>query len=144
MELYIGGCYQGKLSYVLSRKNPGEGIVADGASCSFQECGRAAVLNHLHLLVRRLLKGEFAQELALSDESGLTEVFQELLRKNPGLLIICDEIGSGIVPLAKEERDYREQTGRLLCFLAAQASHVERIVCGLGQVLKDDRTQVET
>lgn len=56
--------------------------------------------------------------------------------KHPDTVIICDEVGSGIVPLDSFEREYRERLGRLLCEIAAKAERVERIVCGIGQRIK--------
>ena len=58
------------------------------------------------------------------------------LEKHPDTVIICDEVGSGIVPLDSFEREYRERLGRLLCEIAAKAERVERIVCGIGQRIK--------
>lgn len=52
------------------------------------------------------------------------------------MIVICDELGNGIVPIKKQERIWREQTGRLMIELAKQAERVERILCGLGQRLK--------
>ena len=55
---------------------------------------------------------------------------------NPEIIIICDEVGSGIVPLEKEDRIYREAVGRVLCSAVKKAVHVERVTCGIGQCLK--------
>ena len=71
---------------------------------------------------------------------------QELTRKNPALqakeipdcIVICDEIGCGVVPMGREERDWRERTGRLCCELARRAERVERIFCGLSMTLKGE------
>ena len=54
----------------------------------------------------------------------------------PDCILICDEIGNGIVPMEAEERTYRECTGRILEGLAAQADEVVRVVCGIGQKIK--------
>ena len=58
------------------------------------------------------------------------------LEKHPDTVIICDEVGNGIVPLDSFEREYRERLGWLLCEIAAKAERVERIVCGIGQRIK--------
>ena len=62
--------------------------------------------------------------------------YDKYLEKHPDTVIICDEVGSGIVPLDSFEREYRERLGRLLCEIAAKAERVERIVCGIGQRIK--------
>lgn len=60
-------------------------------------------------------------------------LFDALREKD--VVIVC-EVGSGIVPMERSEREAREQTGRLVNRLAAEADHVIRMVCGLPQVLK--------
>ncbi|MFI3169502.1 MAG: bifunctional adenosylcobinamide kinase/adenosylcobinamide-phosphate guanylyltransferase [Faecalibacterium sp.] len=51
-------------------------------------------------------------------------------------VIICDEIGCGIVPLAKEERIWREVTGRTACRLAQEATAVYKLEAGIPIRLK--------
>ena len=50
--------------------------------------------------------------------------------------MISDEIGNGIVPMDAFEREYREQTGRILIELAKEAEEVIRVICGIGQKIK--------
>lgn len=124
MEVYFGGAYQGKLDYVCSKKNMSN--VADGADCNLYDAGKAEILNHLHLLIKRYLK----------EGKPVDTLIDRLYNINPEIIIICDEVGSGIVPLEKEDRIYRETVGRVLCMAVKKAEHVERISCGLGQCLK--------
>ena len=51
-------------------------------------------------------------------------------------VIVCNEVGSGIIPMLASERMYREQTGRLCTMLASHADHVIRLVCGIAVNLK--------
>lgn len=51
-------------------------------------------------------------------------------------MILCDEIGCGVVPLDPTEREWREVTGRICCKLAEKAERVDRIFCGLNMRLK--------
>ena len=60
--------------------------------------------------------------------------------EHPEIILICDEVGSGVVPADPEQRLRREQVGRLCCRLAARAERVERIFCGLSMVLKGEGT----
>jgi len=59
-----------------------------------------------------------------------------LLRENPDLVIVTDELGCGIVPMEKRDRLWREMTGRICTCLAAKADEVTRVVCGIGTRLK--------
>lgn len=110
MELYIGGYKNGKLNYVLKLKQK----------------SKDKIVNDFHLWVRDLLR----------DGEDARKVVMEYLEQHPDCVIICDEIGNGIVPMDAFERQYREELGRILTELAARAEHVERVICGLGQVLK--------
>lgn len=116
MELYVGGYKQGKLKYVRRKY---EGRVAES---DIDE----RIFNDFHLWVR---------ELMMQDEN-VEEKILEYLELHPDCIIICDEIGNGIVPIDPFERRYREQVGRILAELAQRADHVERVICGLGICIK--------
>lgn len=102
--------------------------IADGAYCSIEDIKNACILNHFHLLIKRLLK----------DGKCTDTLIDTIYAGNPSIIIICDEIGSGIVPLEKEDRIYRETVGRMLCRAVKKADRVERIACGIGQCLKGE------
>lgn len=51
-------------------------------------------------------------------------------------VVIATEIGGGIVPIDPQERQAREQAGRLACMLAARAQKVVRVFCGIPMVIK--------
>lgn len=130
MRLYIGGCFQGKTDYVQNlwkQEYPQKDIqMMEGAEIHLPLSGNIDILNHYHLLVKRLLEqGE--------DVCGAAE---KLLKDYPDLWVICDEVGMGIVPTNAMERRYREAVGRCLCVLAKEAQQVERIVCGRGMRIK--------
>ena len=140
MELYIGGFAQGKLEYVKRRYNENqktEKLFVKVIYCADPhykkmlletECD-VLILNHLHLWVRDLL------DEGMEEEKIQTTILS-WIKSNPDAIVICDELGNGIVPIKKQERIWREQTGRLMIELAKQAERVERILCGLGQRLK--------
>lgn len=92
-------------------------------------------------------KREFARRL--SPETEMIDNLQDIVRQaldtgKPvpqaseflGKTVICTELGCGIVPMDAEEREWREQTGRLCCDLAAQADRVYRVSCGIAQCIK--------
>lgn len=127
MELYIGGCAQGKLSYVLGQSGCGRKDVFDGAGkqVDFTKADKK-IFNHFHEWFRRKMEqGENPEE-----------IMEGILAQNPLLIIISNETGNGIVPLNRMERAYRERLGRYLCRLAGEAKRVERIMCGIGQRIK--------
>ena len=155
MKLVIGGYAQGKLHYVLQnmrlqgeqRNEPGqkkqlETVILDGTLDFSKKTaekqmaekqptghslgGSQVIVNHLHRYIREQLQQGKDPEAAI-----LT-----FLREYPDCIMICDEIGNGIVPIEAEERIYRERTGRILEQLAAQADEVVRVVCGIGLKIK--------
>lgn len=146
MEVYFGGAFQGKLEYVLEKK--GCLKVADGAGCSLKDIKEAQVLNHLHLYIKRLTYKEGAAYNTTVDDTITTdttaktmpaaEIINDIYEVNPDIILICDEVGGGIVPLKKEDRIYRETVGRALCCAVKKSDRVERVMCGIGQCLKCD------
>ena len=116
MKLVIGGRAQGKTEYALHTFGFGrEEISSDPA--------RGRVLVHLERLVR-----------ALGAEETL-RLLEPRLGKSD-FVICCDEVGLGIVPAEREEREYRDAVGLVLCRLAVRAERVVRVFAGIGQVLR--------
>ena len=131
MILIIGGFAQGKLHYVKQRyvhcEDGREVTVLDGTLALPAGTGAGQmIVNHLHRYIREQLRQG-------TDPEAMIENFG---KEHPDCILICDEIGNGIVPMEAEERTYRECTGRILEGLAAQADEVVRVVCGIGQKIK--------
>lgn len=132
MQLYIGGFAQGKLSYVEGKLEGKQIELIDGAKLmpgvawQMPEREGQPVFYHFHLWIRSLLEHGLDAE---------TET-RKLVEQCPDIWIISDEVGNGIVPMEPFEREYRERLGRILIQIAADAGHVERVICGMGQVLK--------
>ncbi|MBR6477843.1 MAG: bifunctional adenosylcobinamide kinase/adenosylcobinamide-phosphate guanylyltransferase [Lachnospiraceae bacterium] len=125
MELLIGGMAQGKLEYALM-KYPNAVVISDLKECL--EEGNY-ILKDLHLITKKLLaEGKAPDEL--------WSLLRGMISGCPSLVIISDEVGNGIVPMEKEERRWREETGRLLCKIAKEAESVTRICCGIPVKIK--------
>ncbi|MCC8126527.1 MAG: bifunctional adenosylcobinamide kinase/adenosylcobinamide-phosphate guanylyltransferase [Clostridiales bacterium] len=72
----------------------------------------------------------------LLEEGRDPETFtSELIAADPEL-VVMDEVGSGIVPISRDEREYREAVGRAGQLLAAHAEQVYRVICGIGMRIK--------
>ena len=140
MQLLIGGRAQGKIDIAMNRYPLAE--VLDEKELyhvikiymhkeqpeSKQESG-AVIWNHLHLAMKMLLEnGEEPEKI--------WEGISSYIDLHPDSVIVCDEIGNGIVPIEREERRWREETGRLLCKIAKRAECVERVLCGLPERIK--------
>lgn len=124
MILVIGGANQGKKEYVKEKFQAERWC--SGADCSRRELYLAEAAEHFELFLRRELKAGRDAEAAA----------QELLRRNPNVILVSDEIGCGLVPVDAFEREYRECVGRVMTGLAKEAAAVHRVVCGIGTVLR--------
>jgi len=139
MKLIIGGLSQGKLHYVLQKEGNEQCIIFDGVlpeekeiQEAWKEVGseeKTLVINHFHHVVKRELAGKRPPEEVEAD-------VMDFVEQHPEVILICDEIGNGIVPVDAFERTYREQTGRILIRLAQKADEVVRVLCGIGQRIK--------
>lgn len=109
MELVIGGYAQGKRKYVR------ETMV--GSSEEYRK--RVVIFD-----CTKACDTEYVKKL------------YQHIEEAPDTILISDEIGNGIVPMDPHEREYREQSGRVLIELADQADEVVRVVCGIGQKIK--------
>ena len=119
MTLIIGGRGQGKLSYVMEHWSLKETDIAP-------MLGGQRVVCHLE---------EIVKELHTAGQEPVS-VILEHARTHPDTIYICDEVGCGVVPIERWEREWREDVGRCCVALAAQAECVERVFCGLPMGLK--------
>lgn len=124
MILVTGGCFQGKTDYACRTFGVEREEAVDGMSCPLEDIYTAKLLYHFHEYIRRLMQE--GQELDV----------QRLKAENPSLILVTNELGYGVVPIDKFDRDYREKTGRICCEIAKEALEVHRVVCGIGTVIK--------
>ncbi len=137
MRLVIGGSWQGKREYVKRKYGLGDAEICQATPQDFPEealrGGRIRCISGLHHCIRRLMAEE---QKAEDTAAAVLERLRAWIVNCPELILVCDEVGGGIVPAERKERDYRECVGRVLCGLAGEAESVERVCCGLGQTIK--------
>jgi len=56
---------------------------------------------------------------------------------NDIVVVVSRELGYGVVPMNKFDRDYRDVNGRVNCILAKRADLVIRMICGCPQIIKE-------
>lgn len=113
MILVVGSAASGKRDYVLSL-GYSDGEIADGV------LDDAPVLYNL-------------QNIVAQDPGKSGDLLPLLLEKE---VVVCNEVGSGVIPRERSDREVREQTGRLCNRLAQRADKVVRLVCGIPAVIK--------
>ncbi len=125
MELIIGGAFQGKMEYARNSIQASGTVFTcrqDGAEPDFS----ADIVEHIERFVLGCLR----------ENRSSVAFFKERREAWAHCVLIADDISSGVVPIDPEMRAWREETGRLLAYLAGDAARVHRVFCGIGQVIK--------
>lgn len=120
MKLITGGVFQGKVRYAKEKYGIPASEMADAASASERMMENAALIYNLQEYIRTHHSGSDCKLPSFREDA----------------VIICDEVGCGIIPLSREERLFREATGRICCRLAEQAESVELVRCGIARRIK--------
>ena len=123
--LIIGGAYQGKRKFAESFFGLTSDRFLDGADIPLNAPIDKIAIDHTHILVRRMLA------------AGLPT--KDLLDRLDDHIVLCDELGCGVVPIDPETERWREATGRLCCDLAERADVVYWIRAGIAQCIKEKK-----
>ena len=124
MVLIFGGAYNGKLEFVKKEYDINN---EDIFFCTDQ---------HLRFDKKVLCGLHIFTKYCVLNKINSVEFLENNINFLKDKIIICDEINSGIVPMEKLDRVWREETGRVLQFLTKHSSSVYRIFFGLQEELK--------
>lgn len=127
--LIFGGAYSGKLSFAKEKFGvlDEEVLTLDNIE-NLQIDFSKKVINNFHMFIYRMsLENKDPLKYILENK----DLFKEKI-------IISDDICQGIVPLRKEDRLWRENTGKCLQYLSQNSKKVYRIFCGIPMVVKDE------
>ena len=124
-------------------EEPPKGLTAEQLPAEeMAACGIASdtccILNY-QALIRRLMEigiDPEAYTARLLDAWAASETDTQEKAQREARVIVMDEVGSGIVPMEKADRLWREACGRCGCMIAARADRVIRLVCGIPMILK--------
>ncbi len=103
--MILGGRYTGKLGYIKQT------LHYNDREISMYKIGAEPVVYGL-------------QDIPQVNEADLAQLMQKEV-------VACEEIGCGIVPMEREERERRERIGRLSIRLAEHAEQVIRMTAGI-------------
>ena len=144
MVLIIGGAWQGKLAFArelagekktayepcraaeCKKTSYGSFKVAEGSTDSFEAALDCQIIHGFHEYVRRLLKEKEKRGSIYRGNEG----------QNPEVIITSNELGCGIVPMDRNDREWREASGRASVRLARNSVRVYRLVCGIASRIK--------
>lgn len=126
MHIVIGGAFNGKRAYVKQL------IDAVWYEQQLPESVQGnIVIAGLEGLLRAHLEEEEEQVAAI-----FAEKLRDLNAQSDELIVILTDMGRGVVPLEKEQRQLRDTCGRLYQLLFSEATTITRIWYGLPEILK--------
>ncbi len=111
MILIIGGAYQGKLSFAVEKFGLSQEELHDLKNGYEPD---KPCYYHLELYLKENL---------------------ELPEFSENAIVIAREINSGVVPIDKQERLFKERYGKTLQILAKSCDKVYRVYCGIPQLI---------
>ncbi|MCL2579926.1 MAG: bifunctional adenosylcobinamide kinase/adenosylcobinamide-phosphate guanylyltransferase [Oscillospiraceae bacterium] len=121
MILIFGGVYQGKLGYALERFGLTQ---SDVYYCSEDEAGIPKD--------KRIVCGFDRWILALirADRDVLSAV-DAFIKQSGDVIVICDDVSCGVVPVDPQLRQWREETGRAMALVSRESNEVIRLFCSI-------------
>ena len=124
--LVFGGAFNGKLKYVKDKYSLKDEEIY---YCKSDEINlEKKVISGFHIFIREMLINN-------KDAIKYIEENKELLKEK---ILIADDINSGIVPIDKFDRKWRDVNGKVLQILSEENNKVIRVFFGLEMVLKDE------
>lgn len=124
MEVYFGGAYNGKLELVLEKYNLKR---EDVFYCTDEEiCFDKKIIYGLE---KTILKRTISNKESFNYIVNNKDKFKDKI-------VIVDMISEGIVPLKKEERIWREETGKVMQYLIKESDRAYRVFFGIEKRLK--------
>jgi len=126
MILVIGGAYQGKLAYALNRfELTSSEVYCCNDNDTTMPQGKAIVYDIDRWILALVQAGR--------NVAGEIERFIE---SNKSVVVICNDISCGVVPVDAVMRKWREEVGRAMGKCAQQSEEVIRLFCGIPTRLK--------
>lgn len=129
MILIIGGAHQGKGAFARELSGLGQEefgrLAADGEREEPESAAGRRYLLNFHRFLGRLM-----------EQGADTDAYVGRILGDLPDIITMDEVGCGIVPLERRDRDYREAVGRAGQRMAARADRVFRVMCGIPVQIK--------
>lgn len=75
------------------------------------------------------------EEIVRADPESSEALLEQLCLRE---MVLCCEVGSGVIPDNRADRVFREATGRLCVLLAKRAEAVVRVVAGIPVAIKGE------
>ena len=128
MILVFGGAYQGKLDY--AKQNFNIRSVSDCADTAGVSGGEP------DFSADAVCGGEAFVRRCSDEGREAADFFRENRDRWEDCVLIITDVSQGIVPMDAGARAFREMNGRLMLYLAGEASRADRVFCGIGMRIK--------
>lgn len=125
MILIFGGSYQGKLEFTKETFGVTENDIFTCTVDSEIDWSKKVLYNLDQAFLRHVREGKESRD-----------VLKDHLDQLKDKILIVNDISQGIVPMERENRDWREMTGRAMLYISKEADEVYRVFCGLGSKIK--------
>ncbi len=125
MDLITGGIYQGKLDHAKTKYDLGDDMIFDCTGKTEIDFSKKCINNAEEFVLQCIRNGRSAQDY-----------FEDNKTLWKDSVIIFRDIFCGVVPVEKEMRIWRDESGKLLRYLSENADSVTRLFCGVPQKLK--------
>ena len=125
MILIFGGSYQGKLEFTKETFGVTENDIFTCTVDSEIDWSKKVLYNLDQAFLRHVREGKESRD-----------VLKDHLDHLKDKILIVNDISQGIVPMERENRDWREMTGRAMLYISKEADEVYRVFCGLGSKIK--------
>ena len=126
MILIFGGAYQGKLAYALERFKAAEDDVylCDCNDVNMPE--NRKIVYEIDKWILALVKNDIDVKNAI----------RQFIDNNQNVIVICNDISCGVVPLDPVLRKWREAMGGALAVLSRASDEVIRLFCAIPTKIK--------
>lgn len=131
MILVIGGRSQGKSAYAHENYKDAS-VFIDG----LQDIIKGWIVCLPENYAESLKKTGTADDMSEADILSSAFIDNVMSDIPEDAVVICDEVGCGIVPIERSERLYRDVVGHVCCYAASHAESVIRVSCGIGTRIK--------
>ena len=136
MIFITGGAHQGKLDYAKNNYKLSDSDIADCADMDTDKLDTDKLYEKRCITNLQLIARDSKDQTPKALEDFVSALISREQTTGIEYILIMDNVGSGIVPIKKEDRDYREAAGRLGCLIAESSRTVIRVICGIGQQIK--------
>ena len=126
MKLIFGGAHQGKLDYAKIRFNPADD---DIYYCDTENTAAPIGKKVIYEIDKWILA-------LIRNGKDTEQAIRGFIDSGKDMIVICNDISCGVVPVDPILRKWRDATGRALAGLSQVSDEVIRLFCGIPSVLK--------